>query len=967
MDLQAVASTSSQPIKTNRARFVDFNPSQITSITLTPSTWTSQIPKLKGERQTVAVGRGNGAIQVLEWVGEEQGWVHCHTIPSSFPPAHGDNDAGTMPLISHLLFLHPSELPLSDLHLYSPDPLPFPSPVTPAQEEENAKISRSNEELAREMKAELEKIRSAKPRLFGVGTGGSEVIEWEWKDDESCEGLRGSVISVTASRSGSIFSMSPNPSHTLLALGCQDSSIRLLSVPSSPAPSSSLEPLAHVAQWSFDTASQAHRRKHPLQVLSMAWGPPRLASPTGGHWAERDSYLVAGCTDSTIRRFDVRSGKVVGTMKVERFKGEETLVWCVGVLRDDTIISGDSLGNVKIWDGKLNTQLRNIKAHRADVLCMSINMDGRSFFTSGVDQRISLIQLTPPSNPSTTDNRPSPHWSLVATKRGHSHDVKALAVSPSYSISSPRSILNQGTLPILLSGGIDLNLVLHNALPTIDAYKKAFSKKLSNRFVKEEGGGVLFEDSRPVKASYVPPSAEQQIVICESRRWIVIKRGREVSVWKVGTPGGGTAKREVHDVVENEEDIPEWARGKRLQTRWGLEDVTGATKVKGSGKGEYRKLLEMELDLNSDITRCQISRDGNWLAVSDLTQTKLFFMEVSGKNQNIIKPKRVKALDQILLSLLAEQEEEESTNTSSTALHFSPDSSLFSISLAAKPLVVVLTVFSDDATVNLKTMFNPWKHSSYGGRENRVLAGKLKQKDGEEDESEEYEGNGKAASDVVLAISKDNQWLAVVYGLSTICIFDLGAMKFHCNLPTPPQFSHVLSFLPSQPNSLLIAQRDNQFQIYDLRNKSIATWFPIPFTDPAFSTLSNLRQSLMGVVWHPRKELCAIFWSTDWLFSINLKPLHEGKRAAKKGKESKKRSREDGEGTGDNGKQEKQEKGVLEWTLKQDFKSVLAFDLVDADGEAGEEEKELLSVEKPFFTLLDELPAAWTRVGEYGA
>lgn len=45
-----------------------------------------------------------------------------------------------------------------------------------------------------------------------------------------------------------------------------------------------------------------------------------------------DSWLVTGGSDSSLRKWDVATGRVLDRMGTDRMRGERTLVWTVGVL-----------------------------------------------------------------------------------------------------------------------------------------------------------------------------------------------------------------------------------------------------------------------------------------------------------------------------------------------------------------------------------------------------------------------------------------------------------------------------------------------------------------------------------------------------------------------------------------------------------------------------------------------------------
>jgi U3 small nucleolar RNA-associated protein 4 len=116
-----------------------------------------------------------------------------------------------------------------------------------------------------------------------------------------------------------------NPASNLLALGCEDGAVRLVS-------------LVH------DDLSH-HRRfdKVKCRLLSIAWGPPAppqkrekdvgdSSDEDGDDDEWSDSWLVTGGSDSSLRKWDVGTGRVLDRMGTDKMRGERTLVWTVGVL-----------------------------------------------------------------------------------------------------------------------------------------------------------------------------------------------------------------------------------------------------------------------------------------------------------------------------------------------------------------------------------------------------------------------------------------------------------------------------------------------------------------------------------------------------------------------------------------------------------------------------------------------------------
>ncbi|OAA54170.1 small nucleolar ribonucleoprotein complex [Niveomyces insectorum RCEF 264] len=139
---------------------------------------------------------------------------------------------------------------------------------------------------------------------------------------------------------------------------------------------------------------------------------------------------VVGCSDSTIRIVDVRNGAILHAMTLGRDLAggaRDVIVWSVRCLPGGDIVSGDSTGQVCIWDGRTYTQAQRIQGHTQDVLSLAVSADGGAIVSGGMDRRVVLYHTL-------TGGRAA-RWAKVWHRRYHHHDVKAMATFEAKGIS----------------------------------------------------------------------------------------------------------------------------------------------------------------------------------------------------------------------------------------------------------------------------------------------------------------------------------------------------------------------------------------------------------------------------------------------------------------------------------------------------------------------------------------------------
>jgi U3 small nucleolar RNA-associated protein 4 len=287
-------------------------------------------------------------------------------------------------------------------------------------------------------------------RLFSINNSAS-LTEWDLSlgtPKRQSNGNFGELwcIAAQARKQKSEDGSSEGASSQLIAAGCSDGVIVLFSTEDN--------------ELRFDR-SLAKPPVKSSKVLSITW---------------KDEYtVVAGYDNSTIRVHDIRNKATLRTMSLGKpVEGNETFVWCLKCLPDGTIISGDSSGELKIWDPVNYSLMQRLKTHQSHIMDITANAAGDMIASVGVDRRTVYYQ------PVAKDGKKAQRWTQSMHRRFHHHDIKAVAAYESKTAS------------VIVSGGVDTIPVVaplrqwqhehHRALPHLPQ-KQQMSSTRERRFV----------------------------------------------------------------------------------------------------------------------------------------------------------------------------------------------------------------------------------------------------------------------------------------------------------------------------------------------------------------------------------------------------------------------------------------------------------------------------------------------------
>ncbi|KAI0912837.1 WD40-repeat-containing domain protein [Ustulina deusta] len=217
--------------------------------------------------------------------------------------------------------------------------------------------------------------------------------------------------------------------------------------------------------------------------------------------------VVVGTSQSCILVYDMRNGTTLAKMTLgSDLAGgaKEIITWCVKCLDGGDIVSGDSTGELRIWDGSTYTQAQRLKAHSSDVLSLVTSADGSTIVTGGMDRRTAVYRKTTGSES---------RWAKIFHRRLHHHDVKTMASFEGHGMS------------VVVSGGPD-------ATPIVMPLQKAG--------IENHRALSSLPQDPPLQSAY-------------NSRLIISWWDREVSIWRLPDSLGNLVGQSNgdHDVTKN--------------------------------------------------------------------------------------------------------------------------------------------------------------------------------------------------------------------------------------------------------------------------------------------------------------------------------------------------------------------------------------------------------------------------------
>lgn len=812
----------------HRVRFVDWAPSAISALSFLPVPQHVQVAS--STRSLLAVGRENGNIDLCTWV-EDDAIDSSQAKLSSSAERHA-----SAPIVAKgwvvdttLVGSNPSKVD-SLVFLLSPTQ-PYPTPRL---------FSTSGGSIVTE--------HFLPPHLLLGGQSDSSRIGQELPASVRKASTLGSKSRSIVSQGGVVWAIAASPLGRHLAIACDDGVVRIIDIEDGRfellAPSRSAHRFGGDGAES-GVVSAMDRAK--TRIVSLVWGPPRKKAKQTPKKRDsdesesesdediddwEDTFILGGTTQSSALTWSTATGRVITKLLVERTRKEHSIVWSVATMPDGACVLGDSLGHVSFFDSRTYTLIAGAKfashGRGADVLSLCVGPDGRSVYSASVDQKVVEYAMI--------GNGKTARWVQTGRRRLHAHDIRALAIDPPY---DPRSCGSKplNRLPVLVSGGVDFHLVLTPASApshfTILASSQNPTKKQDSSKGKlhtlksakydhvnpiSTTAVTTFADTIHRRLPFVPSSGKGSLLgggsvirVCPERRWVVARREKAVAIWK-------------------------------------LPDTASADEEEGFAKEDnWKKVLEIQAKVHTNIVCVEISSDGRFLLIADLYESKLF--ELRGDGDDVL-PRRVRSFSETFSSQGVDH------CPGCSAATFTPDNAR--LVLASQPgsflHVIELPPYSSNDKCTLLKSFAEHRQLAAGravaGKVARTSNGAFKvtkvngaangsakkgaykeqsvssedEEERDEDDANEVDNNTQterttfARIDIV-QVSPDGQYLVSVDTAKRIHCYSLDTLHHRGAMPSPAHQPNSVVFDPWRPSRLCCVLPTNRVVLLDLENR----------------------------------------------------------------------------------------------------------------------------------------------------
>ncbi|XP_053606574.1 U3 small nucleolar RNA-associated protein 4 homolog isoform X2 [Plodia interpunctella] len=296
--------------------------------------------------------------------------------------------------------------------------------------------------------------------------------------------------------------------------------------------------------------------------------------------------ILATGSINTIRVWNVKTGYAISRITVSR-RGKDTIVWCLAVLADNMLVSGDSHGRLTFWDGTLGEQIESYSTHKADILSITVSDDEKSLYCSGVDPVL--------TNFIKVDNKQAgAQWVKHFQRHIHEHDVRALVYKDNK----------------LISVGVDGYLTLSSYPP---------------KWV--------------MRIPHMIPAPRSSV--CAKKKLLLLRYNKHLEVWKLGTFATNQNGKVLFDNINRHENL-----GSKDNTNSNTEedsriDILNKANMALNKERRKLKLVENPLKLVSIQTKgkkqlrcCELSPTGEFIVYSTDSNIRMLKLETDDDQTN---------------------------------------------------------------------------------------------------------------------------------------------------------------------------------------------------------------------------------------------------------------------------------------------------------------------------------------------